>query len=115
MATFSKKMMGKEVGDASVYAKPHHNPVMAGRPVPSGEKTKATRVNGPQPSTIATADIGYKSDPNNMKAIESTPGGMPARRVSGGDPANTNVKTTGIKIRGTGAATKGLMARGPMA
>jgi len=25
------------------------------------------------------------------------------------------VKTTGIKIRGTGAATKGLMARGPMA
>ena len=24
-------------------------------------------------------------------------------------------KTTGIKIRGTGAATKGLMARGPMA
>ena len=26
-----------------------------------------------------------------------------------------NVKTTGIKIRGTGAATKGTMARGPMA
>jgi hypothetical protein len=25
------------------------------------------------------------------------------------------VKTTGIKVRGTGAATKGLMARGPMA
>lgn len=25
------------------------------------------------------------------------------------------VKTTGIKIRGTGAATKGVMARGPMA
>ena len=25
------------------------------------------------------------------------------------------VKTSGIKIRGTGAATKGLMARGPMA
>ena len=24
-------------------------------------------------------------------------------------------KTTGIKVRGTGAATKGLMARGPMA
>jgi hypothetical protein len=24
-------------------------------------------------------------------------------------------KTSGIKIRGTGAATKGLMARGPMA
>jgi hypothetical protein len=25
------------------------------------------------------------------------------------------VKTSGIKVRGTGAATKGLMARGPMA
>ena len=25
------------------------------------------------------------------------------------------IKTSGIKIRGTGAATKGLMARGPMA
>ena len=29
--------------------------------------------------------------------------------------AMKNVKTTGIKIRGTGAATKGTMARGPMA
>jgi hypothetical protein len=28
---------------------------------------------------------------------------------------NEGVKTTGIKIRGTGAATKGTMARGPMA
>ena len=26
-----------------------------------------------------------------------------------------NMKTSGIKIRGTGAATKGTMARGPMA
>jgi hypothetical protein len=26
-----------------------------------------------------------------------------------------DVKSTGIKIRGTGAATKGVMARGPMA
>ena len=26
-----------------------------------------------------------------------------------------NMKTSGIKIRGTGAATKGIMARGPMA
>ena len=25
------------------------------------------------------------------------------------------VKTKGVKVRGTGAATKGLMARGPMA
>ena len=30
-------------------------------------------------------------------------------------PYMKGVKTTGIKVRGTGAATKGLMARGPMA
>lgn len=29
--------------------------------------------------------------------------------------AYPGTKTSGIKIRGTGAATKGLMARGPMA
>lgn len=28
---------------------------------------------------------------------------------------NDEVKTSGVKIRGTGAATKGVMARGPMA
>jgi len=28
---------------------------------------------------------------------------------------NEGIKTNGIKIRGTGAATKGVMARGPMA
>jgi hypothetical protein len=28
---------------------------------------------------------------------------------------NEKIKTDGIKIRGTGAATKGVMARGPMA
>jgi hypothetical protein len=92
MAKFSMKQGGKEVGPASTYAQPHD---MSG---------KATG-----------SDIGYKTDPNSMPASESTPGGMPARRVSGGNPANTNVKTTGIKVRGTGAATKGLMARGPMA
>jgi hypothetical protein len=29
--------------------------------------------------------------------------------------ANNGVKTSGVKIRGTGAATKGVTARGPMA
>jgi hypothetical protein len=32
-------------------------------------------------------------------------------KSAGDEPA----KTSGIKVRGTGAATKGLMARGPMA
>jgi hypothetical protein len=94
MAKFSKKVMGKEVGDAKVYAEPH---------TMNGKAMKAKD------------SIGYKTDPNSMSAVESTPGGMPARRVSTGNPARDNVKTTGIKIRGTGAATKGVMARGPMA
>jgi hypothetical protein len=93
MAKFSKKVMGKEVGQAAVYAEPHD---MTGRK--SG------------------SDIGYRTDPNTMNALESSPGGMPARRVSGGNPASTQINKNGqTKIRGTGAATKGLMARGPMA
>jgi len=90
MAKFSMKQGGKEVGPASTYAQPHD---MSG---------KATG-----------ADIQYKTDPNTMPADESTPGGMPARRVNAGN-ITREPKTTGIKIRGTGAATKGVMARGPM-
>jgi hypothetical protein len=108
MATFSKKMMGKEVGDASVYAKPHSNPVLAGRPVPAGEKTKATRVAGPQPST--TAEMPNQR-PNRSK-LDTYDVSVGAISKSAGDEP---VKTSGIKVRGTGAATKGLMARGPMA
>ena len=92
MAKFSQKVKGKEVGQAAVYAAPHN---MKGKPV--------------------GMDIGYKTDPNTMNAME-TPVNAPARRVSMGDPASKQVNKNGeIKIRGTGAATKGLMARGPMA
>jgi hypothetical protein len=90
---YSKKVMGKEVGQAGIYAKPHN---MSGGAVSIKNANK------------------YKSDPNNMNADESTPGGMPARRVSIGNPGRDDVKNSGIKIRGTGAATKGVMARGPM-
>jgi len=94
MAKFSKKVMGKEVGDAKVYAEPHN-------------------MNG---KTIKTAKTGYQTDPNSMSAVESAPGGMPARRVSMGNPASTQMNRNGeIKMRGTGAATKGVMSRGPMA
>jgi hypothetical protein len=93
MAKFSQKVKGKEVGQAAVYAEPHD---MTGRKV--------------------AMNVGYRTDPNTMNARESTPGGMPARRVSMGDPASTQINKNGqVKIRGTGAATKGLMARGPMA
>jgi len=92
MAKFSQKQGGKEVGQAAVYAAPHN---MKGKPT--------------------GMDIGYKTDPNSMSAVESAPG-MPARRVSMGNPASEQVNKNGeTKIRGTGAATKGLMARGPMA
>jgi hypothetical protein len=39
----------------------------------------------------------------------------PAPASKAPEPSEKDVKKTGIKIRGTGAATKGLMARGPMA
>jgi hypothetical protein len=94
MAKFSKKVMGKEVGDAKVYAEPH---TMDGK-------------------TMKTAKSGYQTDPNSMSAVESTPGGMPARRVSAGNPASTQInKNGGMKQRGSGAATKGFTSRGPMA
>ena len=88
MAKFSDKRMGKEVGNAAVYAQPH---TMKGKAV----------------------------------GIEPNPGKMPNR--SKADTVNMSVgniskaageekiKTDGIKMRGTGAATKGLMSRGPMA
>ena len=88
MAKFSAKMMGKETGNASVYAEPHG---------------------------MANTPIGYKTDPNSMSAIEATPGGMPARRVSGGNPDRDGVKSSGLVTRGNGCAIKGKTARGPMA
>ena len=67
----------------------------------------------PGPNT-QNADIGYATDPNSMSANEGTPGGMPARRVSGGN-ITRGPKTEGITMRGYGAATKGIKSRGPMA
>jgi hypothetical protein len=90
MATFSKKMMGKEVGAASVYAKPH---TMDGKP---GAGIKVMQ----DPNTLAA---------NKMTRYTATP------RVSTNDPGADNVKTSGIKTRGNGCATKGTVARGPMA
>ena len=87
MATFSKKMMGKEVGDAKVYAKPH---TMSGKVV----KASTNPGSGPDNSDAGTVNMAV---------------GNVDRR------AQPEAKTSGIKVRGTGAATKGLMARGPMA
>jgi hypothetical protein len=91
MAKFSQKVMGKEVGDAKVYAEPH---TMDGKAMKN-----------------STAKL---VDPNSVSS-DSTTVGMPAKRVSMGNPAADNIKTTGIKQRGSGAATKGFTSRGPMA
>lgn len=87
MATFSKKIKGKEVGSAAVYAVPH---TMDG---------KVMRISN---------NPGTSSNMSNLANM----------RVSLGQleqcPA-PEAKTDGIKIRGVGCATKGVMARGPMA
>lgn len=88
MAKFSQKMMGKEVGSASVYAKPH---TMGG---------KSVRVES-QPGSGPVR--------NDSNTVDASVGNIDKSK---GEHA---IKTSGIKIRGTGAATKGVMARGPMA
>ena len=87
MAKYSKKVQGKEVGQASVYAEPH---TMTGK--------KGTAKELPLQET-ATQYI----DKMNMSVGNLTTKKYP------------ETKTSGIKVRGTGAATKGTMARGPMA
>jgi len=87
MATFSKKMMGKEVGDATVYAKPH---TMTG-------------------GKVSLKSAGYDGGDRGQVGDDSVSVGNFRSNDYGG------VKTSGIKMRGAGAATKGFMSRGPMA
>jgi hypothetical protein len=92
MAKFSKKVMGKEVGSAAVYATPH--------------TMSATKITGEEPMKKGV----YASDKSvkNAELKDPVPNGV--------SYANTKEpKTTGIKMRGTGCATKGTMSRGPMA
>jgi hypothetical protein len=88
MAKYSMKVKGKEVGSASVYAEPH---------TMTGKKVKASTNPGKEPnhSKLDTVDAGVGN-------IDKSAGEYPT-------------KTSGIKVRGTGCATKGVMARGPMA
>ena len=80
-------MMGKEVGDAAVYAKPH---------TMSGKEVKASTNPGSGP------------DHSDANTVNMSVGNINRR-------AQPATKTSGIKMRGTGAATKGVMSRGPMA
>ena len=87
MAKYSQKMQGKEVGSAEIYAAPHTMDAGA---------------------TSVKTYSGYTPGAKVMDKMNMSVGGI----SKGNFPAE---KTTGIKIRGTGAATKGVMARGPMA
>ena len=86
MAKYSMKKGGKEVGSASVYAEPH---TMSGK-------------------EVTTAKDSVTKKGNGVDEINMSVGGFSKRQQA-------EAKTSGIKIRGTGAATKGTMARGPMA
>ena len=88
MAKFSMKKGGKEVGPASVYAKPH---TMDGKALTTAK------------------DSVTKPGRNGINEMNMSVAG-----VSKGNYAPEN-KNGAIKIRGTGAATKGVMSRGPMA
>lgn len=87
MASYSMKKGGKEVGPASIYAEPH---------TMDGKKMKMDPNPGSGP--------GYNDSDNVDISVANI-----VKRV------NNDVKTSGIKMRGTGAATKGTMSRGPMA
>lgn len=94
MATYSKKMMGKEVGDAKVYAKPHN--------------MKGKAVNPYMQEANGSTNPGKGEDMSNPRTENMSVNYLSNKKEPG-------PKTSGIKMRGTGAATKGVMSRGPMA
>ena len=84
---YSMKKGGKEVGSAAVYAKPH---------MMDGKSMKISNNPGKPSELSSTADMRMSVGMYNNGPEKTT-------------------KTSGIKTRGNGAATKGVMARGPMA
>lgn len=64
--------------------------------------------------TANAKEIEVKRDPNTLSAMEVSPR-TKAMNVSIGNSGADDVKTSGLETRGNGAATKGRMARGPMA
>jgi hypothetical protein len=93
MAGYSAKKMGKEVGQAAVYAEPH---TMDGK-----KMTKAPDEFGTNP--------GFPPNKSKLENYDVTLGNISK------SAGNEKIKTDGIVTRGNGAATKGITARGPMA
>lgn len=81
-------MATKNNKPAASYAKPH---TMSGKAVRAVENPGS----GPNNSKLDTLDVSVG---NRSKSVGNEP-----------------TKTSGIKMRGAGAATKGFMSRGPMA
>jgi len=86
MAKFSKKVMGKEVGDAATYAAPH-------------------KMNGKL--LVMSENPGKDSSISSLNTMKMSVGVI--------NNGQNETKTSGIVTRGNGAATKGITARGPMA
>ena len=87
MAKYSMKVKGKEIGPAEIYAEPH---------TMDGKK-------------ITTAKDAVTKPGNGIDQVNMSVGGY-TKKVN--DVVNKHGE---MKIRGTGAATKGTKARGPMA
>jgi len=87
MTKFSMKQGGKEVGSAAVYAAPH---TMDGKTMTSVKDCVVKPGNAVDAIKMSVGDQVFKKQKDE-------------------------VKTSGIKQRGHGAATKGYTSRGPMA
>jgi hypothetical protein len=66
-----------------------------------------------KPHTMGGKEVKISDNPGKPSSISSTT----TMKMSVGNYNNgqSETKTSGIKMRGTGAATKGVMSRGPMA
>lgn len=87
MAKFSMKQGGKEVGPAAVYAAPH---TMNGKLMTTAKDSVVKPGNGVDAIKMSVGNQVFKSQMNE-------------------------IKSSGVKQRGHGAATKGYTSRGPMA
>ena len=87
MAKYSMKKGGKEVGPAEVYAEPH---TMSGKKITTAKDAVTKPGNGVDQVNMSVGSYTKKTN----------------------DVINKHGE---MKIRGTGAATKGKTARGPMA
>jgi hypothetical protein len=68
-----------------------------------------------KPHTMSGKSVSISTNPGkepNRSKLDTLDVSIGAESKSAG---NETVKTSGIKMRGTGAATKGTMCRGPMA